>query len=128
MMTIYSTHFCESSKSTSRVEENLSPENTKKEKNFCGSFFLSEPQDSKDLGPFNRLTENAEEADPVESAEILNAISKLETDDLAITSVEQICLKKRPAGEALKYKGYSGTVENHLRLREQIGKAPEMRS
>ena len=51
--------------------------------------FLSEPQDSKDLGPFNRLTESAEEVDPVESAEILNAIGKLETDDLAITSVER---------------------------------------
>lgn len=72
--------------------------------------FPSEPEDPK-APDHNRLTANVDETDPAESAEILSAIGELEPDDLAITSVERVCLKKRPAGEALKYKGYSGTVE-----------------
>ena len=39
--------------------------------------------------PFYRLTANVEEADAAESAEILDAISSMEDDDLAIASSEQ---------------------------------------
>jgi hypothetical protein len=39
--------------------------------------------------PFYRLTANVEEADAAESAEILDAISSMEDDDLAIASSER---------------------------------------
>ena len=39
--------------------------------------------------PFYRLTANVEEADAAESAEILDAISSMENDDLAISSSER---------------------------------------
>lgn len=39
--------------------------------------------------PFYRLTANVEEADAAESAEILDAISSMEDDDLAIVSSER---------------------------------------
>ena len=39
--------------------------------------------------PFYRLTANVEEADTAESAEILDAISSMENDDLAISSSER---------------------------------------
>ena len=39
--------------------------------------------------PFYRLTANVEEADAAESAEILDAISSMEDDDLAISSSER---------------------------------------
>ena len=39
--------------------------------------------------PFYRLTANVEEADAAESAEILDAISSMEDDDLAIASIER---------------------------------------
>ena len=40
--------------------------------------------------PFYRLTANVEEADAVESDEILSAINGLENDDLAIASIERL--------------------------------------
>ena len=39
--------------------------------------------------PFYRLTANVEEAEAAESAEILDAISSMENDDLAISSSER---------------------------------------
>lgn len=57
------------------------------------------------------MTAAVEDADPAESAEILNAIGELCPDDLSIASIERVCLGKGPVGEALKYKGYTGTIE-----------------
>ena len=47
-----------------------------------------------------------------EGRRLLRELFLSEPEDLAIASVEWACLEEGPASKALKYKGYTGTIEH----------------